>query len=303
MGEHVLGHFAYRRTFEEYRTFARSMPQTFRFAVGVSVIGTEPLGFFYTLAPGGAVERDVLVGEASLREVAALNEFPGENCFVTVTPANLPVSVTPHAGERGFSRDELARIARAFQAGGRRFGAHMEGREAIEDFLAVGGNVIHHGHGLPGDLLPVLAERGVQLCATPSGGTSRRPNSPEEIAAAFQAGVRVAIATDSVLPVHPEASWVDLPEGTDIESSHLMHLATPAMRLLTERGVSESEALALITLNGARVIGLDDRVGSIEAGKQADLVLADGIPGLDVRSAEGIQAVMVRGELAFDRRG
>jgi imidazolonepropionase-like amidohydrolase len=82
-----------------------------------------------------------------------------------------------------------------------------------------------------------------------------------------------------------------------------MLLAGPAMRLLTAQDVSESDALALITLNGARILGLDDRLGSIEVGKQADLLLTTGVPGLDVRSAEGVRAVFVRGEIAFDRRG
>lgn len=302
MGEHILGHFAFRRPGHEYREFAARMPQTFRFAVSGSVIGTEPLSCFCALFPGEGVPLDALKDDGNLRELAALNEFPGENCFVTVTPANLPVSITPHAGERAYPLDDLARVARAYQAGGRRFGAHMEGPEAIADFLAVGGNVIHHGHGMPRELLPVLAERGIQLCATPSGGTSRRPNSPDDIAAAFQAGVVVAIATDSVLPVHPEATWFDLPADTPVQSSHLMYLARPAMRVLRDQGVSESDALALITLNGARITGLDDRLGSIEPGKQADFVLATGVPGLDVTSAEGVRAVMIRGDLVFDRR-
>jgi imidazolonepropionase-like amidohydrolase len=302
MGEHLLGHFAFRRPQEVYREFATHMPQTIRWAVGGSIIGTEPLGCFCTLTPGGPSSLEALRDEGMLRELAAINEFPGENCFVTVTPANLPVSITPHAGERAYSREDLARVARAFQAGGKRFGAHMEGPEAVDDFLAAGGNVIHHGHGLAPEQLPILAERGVMLCATPSGGTSRRPNSPEEIVAAMEAGVRVAIATDSVLPVHPEAAWFDVPADTEIESSHLMYLAHPAMQRLVERGWSPSEALALITLNGARIIGLDDLLGSLEVGKQADVVFADGIPGLEVTSAAGVRAVMIRGAFVFDRR-
>jgi imidazolonepropionase-like amidohydrolase len=303
MGEHLLGHFAYRRPQQAYRDFAASMPQTIRFAVGGSIIGTEPLGCFCTMTPGGPSSLKMLRDEGMLRELAAINEFPGENCFVTVTPANLPVSITPHAGERAYSREDLARVARAFQAGGKRFGAHMEGPEAVDDFLAAGGNVIHHGHGLAPEQLPILAERGVMLCATPSGGTSRRPNSPDEIVAAMEAGVRVAIATDSVLPVHPEAAWFDVPADTEIESSHLMYLAHPAMELLVQRGWAPSDALALITLNGARVIGLEDLLGSLQPGKQADLVFADGIPGLEVTAAAGVRAVMIRGEFVFDRRG
>jgi imidazolonepropionase-like amidohydrolase len=302
MGEHVLGHYLFRRPIEEYRAFAASMPQTFRFAIGGGVIGTEPLACSCALMPGVPAPRNVLLDPAILRELAAANDFPGECCFATVTPANLPVSLTPHAGERAYSRDELAVIGEAYHAGGGRLGAHMEGSDAVAEFLAIGGDVIHHGHGMTDDQLPALTERGVILCATPSGGTSRRPNSPDEIAAAVAAGVTVAIATDSVLPIHPEATWYDRPDGYLIESADLMYVAQPAMRRLVADGASVDDALALITLNGAKVIGLQGELGSLEAGKRADLVFAAGVPGLEATSPDDVKLVMIGGEVVFDRR-
>jgi imidazolonepropionase-like amidohydrolase len=302
MGEHVLGHFAYKRSIDDYRTFAASMPQTFRFAIGGGVIGTEPLTCSCALRPAQPNPRDILLEESILRELAARNEFPGENCFATVTPANLPVSLTPHAGERAYSRDELALIAHAYQQGGGRIGAHMEGAEAVDDFLALGGNVIHHGHGIAPEQLSVLARQGVLLCATPSGGTSRRPNSPDEIATAVRAGVPVAIATDSVLPIHPEATWLDRPADALVESKDLMYVARPAMRRLVEDGLDASAALALITLNGAKILGLEHQLGSLEPGKRADLVASQGVPGLEIDAERDIKLVMIRGETVVDAR-
>jgi imidazolonepropionase-like amidohydrolase len=52
-------------------------------------------------------------------------------------------------------------------------------------------------------------------------------------------------------------------------------------------------ALALIIRNGARVLGRDDRLGSIEP-MQANLVLATGISGQDATSTDGVRAVMIR---------
>jgi len=43
-------------------------------------------------------------------------------------------------------------------------------------------------------------------------------------------------------------------------------------------GLTDEEALSMITINPAKQLGIDDRVGSIEAGKQADLVLFEGHP-------------------------
>ena len=51
--------------------------------------------------------------------------------------------------------------------------------------------------------------------------------------------------------------------------------------LLLEAEFTPSEALQVMSLNGARVLGVDDDLGSIEAGKLADLVLIDGDPVTD----------------------
>jgi imidazolonepropionase-like amidohydrolase len=48
--------------------------------------------------------------------------------------------------------------------------------------------------------------------------------------------------------------------------------------LLTEAGFSPEQAIQIMTLNGARILGISDRVGSIVVGKQADLVVLDGDP-------------------------
>jgi len=63
-------------------------------------------------------------------------------------------------------------------------------------------------------------------------------------------------------------------------------------------GLSETEALAMVTLNPAKQLGIENRVGSIEAGKDADLVLWDGYP----LSSYGVPAkVWIDGDLYFDR--
>jgi imidazolonepropionase-like amidohydrolase len=63
-------------------------------------------------------------------------------------------------------------------------------------------------------------------------------------------------------------------------------------------GLSADEALALVTLNPAKQLMIDDRVGSIEVGKDADLVIWDGDP-LSVYSKA--LTTLVDGEVYFDR--
>ena len=78
----------------------------------------------------------------------------------------------------------------------------------------------------------------------------------------------------------------------------MRHLNEEAAKSMKWGGLTEDEALALITINPAKQLMIDDRVGSIEAGKDADLVLWDG-PPLSVYSK--VLITFLDGEVYFDR--
>lgn len=65
-------------------------------------------------------------------------------------------------------------------------------------------------------------------------------------------------------------------------------------------GLSDDEALRAITINAAEVLGVADRIGSLEVGKDADLIVLDGYP-LHVKT--WVEKVFVNGELIHDRAG
>lgn len=91
------------------------------------------------------------------------------------------------------------------------------------------------------------------------------------------AGVKFAIMTDS--PVIP-----------------LDQLPLCAA-LATKAGLDEMDALKAITINAAEILGVDDRLGSIEKGKDADIVIFDGHPLRDI----GCNAVLtiINGEIVY----
>ena len=91
-------------------------------------------------------------------------------------------------------------------------------------------------------------------------------------------GVRVAIKSDS--------------------EDYNRRLNQEAAKTMRYGGATEEEALKMITLNPAWIIGVDDRVGSIDIGKDADLVLWDGYP----LSTTGVpEKVLIDGDVYFDR--
>ncbi len=93
-----------------------------------------------------------------------------------------------------------------------------------------------------------------------------------------QAGVKVAITTDS--PVNP------------LESLPLM------AGMAAAAGMDRMEALKAITINAAEIVGIADRVGSLEVGKDADIVIYDGHPF----EIEGkTWKVLINGAVVFSR--
>jgi imidazolonepropionase-like amidohydrolase len=79
----------------------------------------------------------------------------------------------------------------------------------------------------------------------------------------------------------------------------MRHLNTEAAKVMKYGGLSETEALAMVTLNPAKQLAIDTRVGSIEPGKDADLVIYDRHP---LSNYAKVQKVFIDGQLYFDAR-
>jgi len=73
------------------------------------------------------------------------------------------------------------------------------------------------------------------------------------------------------------------------------------LALLVIAGLTPLEALRAATLNPAEFFGLDQKLGTIEQGKIADLVLLDANPLVDIRNTQRINAVVANGRF-FDRK-
>jgi len=72
------------------------------------------------------------------------------------------------------------------------------------------------------------------------------------------------------------------------------------LELLVEGGIPELEALKAATINGAVFMGRDDKIGTVEVGKLASLVLLNENPLADIKNIRSIETVLLRGKV-FDR--
>src|SRR5919201_6826590 len=91
-------------------------------------------------------------------------------------------------------------------------------------------------------------------------------------------GVRVAIKSDS--------------------NDFMRRLNQEAAKTIRYGGATEEEALRMITINPAWIIGVDDRTGSIDVGKDGDIVIWNGPPLSSYALAD---KVLIDGEVYFDR--
>jgi imidazolonepropionase-like amidohydrolase len=69
------------------------------------------------------------------------------------------------------------------------------------------------------------------------------------------------------------------------------------MWMAVKGGMTPLQAIRVATLNGARYLGMDADIGSLEAGKLADLVIIDGNPLADIRQSDRVVDVMQNGRL------
>lgn len=129
----------------------------------------------------------------------------------------------------------------------------------------------------------ILAEKGIPVTAGPVFLFFRTKYETRNLTARnpgvmAHAGVKVAIQTD--------ATWA-------------VRYLTINAALAVREGMREEDALRAITINAAEIIGVDDRVGSLEAGKDADVVVFSGHP-FEYKSVP--EMVMVDGDIVYLRR-
>jgi imidazolonepropionase-like amidohydrolase len=94
---------------------------------------------------------------------------------------------------------------------------------------------------------------------------------------AMRSGVKVAIKSDS--------------------NDFMRRLNQEAAKTIRYGGATEEEALQMITINPAWIIGIDDRVGSIDVGKDADITIWDKHP---LSTYAKVEKVLIDGDVYFD---
>ncbi|MGZ8282211.1 MAG: amidohydrolase family protein [Allosphingosinicella sp.] len=195
--------------------------------------------------------------------------------------------------------DEVRAIVETAHLYGKRVAVHAHGADGINMALRAGADSIEHGTLLDDESLRLFRESRayyVPTLSTVNGYIERLRTNPgaytpevrekiewrigitgQALRRAVPAGVRIAFGTDAGVSMH----------GRNADEFLLM----------VQHGMDPMSAIVAATVNAADLLGLADQVGTIEAGKSADIVAVRGDPLSDVGVLRTASFVMARGRV------
>jgi imidazolonepropionase-like amidohydrolase len=175
---------------------------------------------------------------------------------------------------------------------GRSVSAHARGWEGIDAALRAGVQSIEHGDGLTPDLIDRMVKQRVYWCPTIYVGVRPQPGAPP--VRATMAELKRRAFGDAVRRGMGEL----IAFGTDAGGFSWTENPAQEFALYARYGMTPIQALRTGTTNAARLLGREKDVGTIAAGKLADLVAVDGDPLADPNALTKVQWVMKGGMVA-----
>jgi len=212
------------------------------------------------------------------------------------------LSLTDSVGVQQYTEEEMRAIVETATQLDRRVAAHAHGTAGIKAAVRAGVTSIEHGSILDAEAVRMMKEKGTWLVPTLLAGftvesLATAGRLPPPIAAkalaiaprqhtsfklAVDGGVRIALGTDAGVMRH----------GTNGREFGLM----------VRYGMTPMQAIVAGTSGGATLLGLEAEIGTIAAGKQADLVAVRGDPIQNIALLEHVDFVM-KGGVVFKRDG
>lgn len=193
-----------------------------------------------------------------------------------------------------FTAEEMKAIVDEAHRLRHKVAAHAMARPGLENAINAGVDSIEHGIAIPDDLLDRMKSQGIYLCPTlmvteyvaaGRGGVWAKTIPDfhhDSFSRAVRKGVKIAFGTDA-----GGFPW-DMSQAKEFSYE-------------TKLGMTPMQALKSATFVAAQLMGWDDRIGTIEAGKLADIVAVPGNPLADITATERVNFVMKDGAVVVRR--
>jgi len=249
--------------------------------------------------PWGPIE-GICSGPEACREAVRYQMKWGAD-VIKIAPSGGVLSESDPVDVPQLTPEELAAIVSEAHKWNRKVAAHCHGDTAARLAIAAGVDSIEHGSFLTEDTLKIMKARGVYLIPTRMAVywvNKMADTFPPQIAAkaraaaaahgnmfkaALRLGVPIALGTDAGV----------YPHGMNAMEFGLM----------TELGMSPAAALLAGTRDAAKLLGVDGSVGTLQAGKLADIVAVPGNVLSDIHATEHPIFVMHLGSVVVQKAG
>ncbi|BAK45133.1 amidohydrolase family protein [Eggerthella sp. YY7918] len=183
--------------------------------------------------------------------------------------------------------------------------AHIESTEGVRVGLEAGVDTIEHGAPLDDELIALFKKNGVgrasSLTCTVSPALPFVELAPEKTKSTHVQQVNGRVVYEGIVTAAKQALEAGIPVGLGTDSScpYITQYDMWREVVYFERivGVTPAFALHTATLGNARILGLGDETGSIEAGKTADLIVTNANPLENLEALRQVRMVMARGVL------
>ncbi len=196
----------------------------------------------------------------------------------------------PNAAQ--FTEAEMKAIVADAHRLGRKVAAHAHGAQGVIWASNAGVDSVEHGHLMNDEAIATLKKNGTYLVPTlylidwqrehgnlpdflrPKMEMVSR-SSKTTLKKAFDAGVKIGFGTDAAV----------YPHGLNAHE----------FNVYVQLGMSPLHAIQTATINDADLLGLSDKIGTLEPGKYADIIAVDGNPLQDVTTLQNVKFVMKDG--------
>ena len=241
---------------------------------------------------------NVCDGPESCRQAVRLQIGRGADVIKIATTGGVNSRIGAGLGAQMFD-DEAKALIETAHLYGKKVAVHAHGADGIKLALRYGADSIEHGTIMDEETIQLFLKTRayyVPTLSTVNGYLERIARDPNAYSPEVRAKIdwRITITGESLKKAFPRG--VRIAFGTDAGVSKHGRNADE-FELLVKYGLSPMDAIKAATVNAADLLGLSDIIGSLEAGKQADLIAVDGDPLADVTVLKRVGFVMKGGKV------
>lgn len=275
-------------------------PRIYTAAKSVATTGghADPTNGFNAIIKGDPGPKEGVINGPEDAYKAVRQRYKDGADLIKITATGGVLSVAKSGQNPQFTQAEADAIVKAAKDYDMTVAVHAHGAEGMERAIEAGVDSIEHGTYMSKKIMKLMKKKGTYYVPTITAGkyvaekaaipgfypavvqpkaAAIGPKIQATFKRAYDYGVKIAFGTDSGVFPHGE-NWKEFV-------------------YMTEMGMSPMEAIQSATMEAAKLLKIDDELGSLEKGKIADIIAVDGDPIDDINVMQKVTFVMKAGQI------